>query len=206
MRGSIPFKASLFFSRREPACSPRVDPPGASLLARHAIAISIAAGRAGNSSSQLWWTALPDSGLRRYSMRDLVIFIVSRSSSSHGNRKVAPAHDSPSKCDAFQSMRLLVVVSRGLLTMQSRTEAMSLVKPQSKVTSIFLLTSIFNNSIHSSIAVFHLGPHIHEEWKGRIETWQQRKKVVRKRRAARRSNCSSATKTGDAQASPSFLF
>jgi hypothetical protein len=51
-------------------------------------------------------------------------------------------------------MSLLVVVSRGLLTMHSRTEAMSLVKPQSKVTSIFLLTSIFNESIHSSIAVF----------------------------------------------------
>jgi hypothetical protein len=89
--------------------------------------------------------------------------------------------------------------------MHSRTEAMSLVKQQSKVTSIFLLTSIFNESIHSSIAVFYVD-RIHEQWKGRIETWQQRKKVVRKRRAARRSNCSSATKTGDAQASPSFFL
>ncbi len=70
---------------------------------------------------------------------------------------------------------------------------MSDVKLQSRMTSIFLLTSIFNESIHSSIAVFHLD-RIHEQWKGRIETWQQRKRVVRKRRAARRSNCSSSHK------------
>jgi len=47
--------------------------------------------------------------------------------------------------------------------------------PQSKMTSIFFLTSIFNHSIHSSIAVFYLRPHIHEKWKGRIETWQPEK-------------------------------
>src|SRR5260370_4814186 len=81
----------------------------------------------------------------------------------------------------------------GLLTMHSGTKAMSDVKLQSRMTSIFLLTSIFNESIHSSIAVFHLD-RIHEQWKGRIETWQQRKRGVRKRRAARRSNCSSSHK------------
>src|SRR5215510_12424656 len=59
---------------------------------------------------------------------------------------------------------------------------------QSKMTSIFSLTSIFNPSIHSSIAVFYLGPHIHEKWKGRIETWQPRK---RQRRRAKRNNSSS---------------
>jgi hypothetical protein len=56
---------------------------------------------------------------------------------------------------------------------------------QSKLASIFFLTSIFNHSIHSSIAVFYLGPHIHEKWKGRIETWQPRK---RQRRRPRRNN------------------
>jgi hypothetical protein len=50
------------------------------------------------------------------------------------------------------------------------------------------LTSIFNHSIHSSIAVFYLGPHIHEKWKGRIETWQPRK---RQKRRAKRNNSSS---------------
>src|SRR5438270_13469267 len=50
------------------------------------------------------------------------------------------------------------------------------------MTSIFFLTSIFNHSIHSSIAVFYLGPHIHEKWKGRIETWQPRKRQKRKPR------------------------
>jgi len=60
---------------------------------------------------------------------------------------------------------------------------------QSEMSSIFFLTSIFNISIQSTVAVFLFGPHIHEKWKGRIETWQQRKKVVRrKRRAARKSN------------------
>src|SRR5690242_9664338 len=64
---------------------------------------------------------------------------------------------------------------------------------QSRVTSIFFLTSIFINSIQSSIAVFFLGPHIHEKWKGRIETWQLRKKLVqRKRRAPRKSKSSSS--------------
>lgn len=58
---------------------------------------------------------------------------------------------------------------------------------QSKLASIFFLTSIFNHSIHSSIAVFYLGPHIHEKWKGRIETWQPRK---RQRRRPRRNNWS----------------
>src|SRR5260370_22716210 len=58
---------------------------------------------------------------------------------------------------------------------------------------IFLLTSILNEVIHSSIAVFHLD-RIHKQWKGKIETWKQRKRVVRKRRAARRSNCSSSHK------------
>src|SRR5258708_18538479 len=56
------------------------------------------------------------------------------------------------------------------------------------MTSIFFLTSIFNNSIHSSIAVFY-SDRIHEKWKGRIETWQLRKR--QKRRAPKRSNCSS---------------
>lgn len=60
---------------------------------------------------------------------------------------------------------------------------------QSKLASIFFLTSIFNHSIHSSIAVFYLGPHIHEKWKGRIETWQPRKR--QKRRAQRKSKSSS---------------
>lgn len=41
--------------------------------------------------------------------------------------------------------------------------------------------------------------------KGRIETWQQRKKVVRKRRAARRSNCSSSHKDRG-RASVPFVF
>lgn len=58
---------------------------------------------------------------------------------------------------------------------------------KSKLASIFFLTSIFNHSIHSSIAVFYLGPHIHEKWKGRIETWQPRK---RQRRRPRRNNWS----------------
>jgi hypothetical protein len=70
---------------------------------------------------------------------------------------------------------------------------------QSKMTSIFFLTSIFNPSIHSSIAVFYLGPHIHEKWKGRIETWQPRK---RQRRRPRRNNWLSHQTQGDAQASP----
>jgi hypothetical protein len=64
---------------------------------------------------------------------------------------------------------------------------------QSKMTSIFFLTSIFNHSIHSSIAVFYLGPHIHEKWKGRIETWQPRKR--QKRRAAERKSNSSSNQT-----------
>jgi hypothetical protein len=34
------------------------------------------------------------------------------------------------------------------------------------VTSIFFLTSNFNHSIQSSIAVFYLRPHIHENGKG----------------------------------------
>src|SRR5258708_1193081 len=59
---------------------------------------------------------------------------------------------------------------------------------QSKLTSIFFLTSIFNHSIHSSIAVFYSEPHIHEKWKGRIETWQPRK---RQKRRAKRNNSSS---------------
>src|SRR6185312_3637847 len=58
------------------------------------------------------------------------------------------------------------------------------------MTSIFFLTSIFNHSIQSSIAVFYLRPHIHEKWKGRIETWQLRKR--QRRRAQRKSNSSSA--------------
>lgn len=71
------------------------------------------------------------------------------------------------------------------------------------MTSIFFLTSIFNHSIHSSIAVFHLGPHIHEKWKGRIETWQPRK---RQKRKPKRNNWLSHQKTkGDAQASPLVL-
>src|SRR5215469_8663127 len=77
---------------------------------------------------------------------------------------------------------------------------------QSRESSIFLLTSIFNNSIHSSIAVFHLEPQIHEKWKGRIATWQPRKRAARKR-AARKSSSSLAQKqTGDAKASPSFVY
>src|SRR5262249_19808260 len=74
-----------------------------------------------------------------------------------------------------------------LPSMHPRTKAMSPVKRPSRMTSIFLLTSIFNESIHSSIAVFYLD-RIHEQWKGRIETWQQRKRVVRKRRAARKNS------------------
>ena len=62
------------------------------------------------------------------------------------------------------------------------------------MTSIFFLTSIFNHSIHSSIAVFYLRPHIHEKWKGRIETWQPRKR--QKRRARRNNNSSHQTKRG----------
>jgi hypothetical protein len=61
------------------------------------------------------------------------------------------------------------------------------------MTSIFFLTSIFNHSIHSSIAVFYLGPHIHEKWKGRIETWQPRKR--QKRRAAERKSNGSSNQT-----------
>src|ERR1044071_6449661 len=61
---------------------------------------------------------------------------------------------------------------------------------QSNMTSIFFLTSIFNHSIQSSIAVFYLRPHIHEKWKGRIETWQPRKR--QKRRAQRKSKSSSS--------------
>src|ERR1043165_4238591 len=71
---------------------------------------------------------------------------------------------------------------------------------QSKMTSIFFLTSIFNHSIHSSIAVFYLGPHIHEKWKGRIETWQPRKR--QKRRAKRNNNSSNQTKGDGVKASP----
>src|ERR1051326_7009903 len=63
-----------------------------------------------------------------------------------------------------------------------------------KLASIFFLTSIFNHSIHSSIAVFYLGPHIHEKWKGRIETWQPRK---RQRRRPRRNNWLSHQTQGD---------
>jgi hypothetical protein len=48
------------------------------------------------------------------------------------------------------------------------------------MTSIFFLTSIFNHSIHSSIAVFYLGPHIHEKWKGRIENMATKKKAKKK--------------------------
>src|SRR5690349_18877829 len=70
---------------------------------------------------------------------------------------------------------------------------------QSNMTSIFFLTSIFNHSIHSSIAVFYLGPHIHEKWKGRIETWQPRK---RQKRRPRRNNWSFTSTSGGAQASP----
>ena len=66
---------------------------------------------------------------------------------------------------------------------------------QSNLTSIFFLTSIFNHSIHSSIAVFYLGPHIHEKWKGRIETWQPRK---RQKRKPRRNNWLSHQTQGDA--------
>jgi hypothetical protein len=66
---------------------------------------------------------------------------------------------------------------------------------QSRMTSIFFLTSIFNPSIHSSIAVFYLGPHIHEKWKGRIETWQPRK---RQKRKPRRNNWLSHQTQGDA--------
>src|SRR5215470_11006091 len=74
---------------------------------------------------------------------------------------------------------------------------------QSRMTSIFLLTSIFNPSIHSSIAVFYLGPHIHEKWKGRIETWQPRK---RQRRRPRRNNGpSQETKRGRASVPFSFV-
>jgi hypothetical protein len=62
------------------------------------------------------------------------------------------------------------------------------VKPPPRVSSIFFLTSIFNNSIQSSIAVFHLGRISMKNGKGRIATWQPRKRVVRKRRAARKSN------------------
>ena len=71
---------------------------------------------------------------------------------------------------------------------------------QSKMTSIFFLTSIFNHSIHSSIAVFYLGPHIHEKSKGRIETWQPRKR--QKRRARRNNNSSNQTKGDGVKASP----
>jgi hypothetical protein len=67
------------------------------------------------------------------------------------------------------------------------------------MTSIFFLTSIFNHSIHSSIAVFYLGPHIHEKWKGRIETWQPRK---RQKRRAKRNNNSSIKPKGTRKASP----
>ena len=74
---------------------------------------------------------------------------------------------------------------------------------QSKMTSIFFLTSIFNHSIHSSIAVFYLGPHIHEKWKGRIETWQPRKR--QKRRARRNNNSSHQTKRGRASVPFSIL-
>lgn len=74
---------------------------------------------------------------------------------------------------------------------------------QSRMTSIFFLTSIFNPSIHSSIAVFYLGPHIHEKWKGRIETWQPRK---RQRRRPRRNNGpSQETKRGRASVPFSFV-
>ncbi len=65
------------------------------------------------------------------------------------------------------------------------------VKLPPRVSSIFFLTSIFNHSIQSSIAVYSCRD-IHEQWKGRIETWQLRKRVV-KRRAARKSNSSSST-------------
>jgi hypothetical protein len=66
---------------------------------------------------------------------------------------------------------------------------------KSKMTSIFFLTSIFNHSIHSSIAVFYLGPQIHEKWKGRIETWQPRK---RQKRKPKRNNWLSHQTKGDA--------
>jgi hypothetical protein len=83
---------------------------------------------------------------------------------------------------------------------------MPVLKALSRESSIFLLTSIFNNSIHSSIAVFHLEPQIHEKWKGRIAKWQPRKRAARKR-AARKSSSSLAQKqTGDAKASPSFIY
>src|ERR1043165_4093275 len=67
------------------------------------------------------------------------------------------------------------------------------------MTSIFFLTSIFNHSIHSSIAVFYSEPQIHEKWKGRIETWQPRK---RQRRRAKRNNSSSIRLKGTLNASP----
>jgi hypothetical protein len=75
----------------------------------------------------------------------------------------------------------------------------------SRESSIFLLTSIFNNSIHSSIAVFHLEPQIHEKWKGRIAKWQPRKRAARKRAARKSSSSLARKKTGDAKASP-FVY
>jgi hypothetical protein len=75
----------------------------------------------------------------------------------------------------------------------------------SRESSIFLLTSIFNNSIHSSIAVFHLEPQIHEKWKGRIAKWQPRKRAARKR-AARKSSSSLAQKDRGRESVPFVIF
>src|SRR6266481_1595533 len=61
---------------------------------------------------------------------------------------------------------------------------------KSRVTSIFFLTSIFNNSIHSSIAVFQESHSMKME-KGRIEQWQPRKKVEQRKRAEQRKRSNS---------------
>jgi hypothetical protein len=90
--------------------------------------------------------------------------------------------------------------------MRRSSELMPPVELPSRVTSIFFLTSIFNNSIQSSIAVFHLGRTSMKNGKGRIATWQPRKRVVRKRRAARRSNSSSATQDRGRASVPCVIF
>jgi hypothetical protein len=55
-----------------------------------------------------------------------------------------------------------------------------------KIASIFLLTSIFNNSIHSSIAVFYSGRTFHENGKGRIEQMATKKKGGSKKKGGKK--------------------